>query len=103
MTQSCWLGFPPGVPGLAAPRVRLGRKLPSGMRAHNEQLALKSRPPCAIRRASSTRIATRDRSLAGRLASAVVRRLAVESVGPGAAQAFAEAAIGRDVLLYVHG
>jgi esterase/lipase superfamily enzyme len=48
-----------------------------------------------------------DRSLTGRVASVVTGDWAIASVGPareaGAAQAFAQAALGRDVLLYVHG
>lgn len=48
-----------------------------------------------------------DRSLTGRVASAVSGGWGVASVGEvqqnGAAPAFAQAAIGRDVLLYVHG
>ena len=48
-----------------------------------------------------------DRSLIGRAASVVTGDWAVASVGPvqdsGGAQAFAQAALGRDVLLYVHG
>lgn len=48
-----------------------------------------------------------DRSLTGRVASAVSGDWNVASVGPveeaAPAKAFAEAALGRDVLLYVHG
>ena len=48
-----------------------------------------------------------DRSLAGRVASAVSSGWSVASVGEvqesGAAGAFAQAAVGRDLLLYVHG
>jgi esterase/lipase superfamily enzyme len=48
-----------------------------------------------------------DRSLTGRIASVVSADWAIASVGQvresGAAEAFAQAALGRDVLLYVHG
>jgi esterase/lipase superfamily enzyme len=56
---------------------------------------------------AEARLSGPDRSLMGRVAAAVSGDWAVASVGPareaGAAQAFAEAAMGRDVLLYVHG
>ena len=56
---------------------------------------------------AEARIGTPDRSLVGRLAAVVVSGWSVDSVGPvkseGAARAFADAAMGRDVLLYVHG
>ncbi|HEX8166798.1 MAG TPA: alpha/beta fold hydrolase [Beijerinckiaceae bacterium] len=56
---------------------------------------------------AEARLSPPDRSLMGRVASVVAGDWAVASVGPvreaGAAQAFAEAAMGRDVLLLVHG
>jgi esterase/lipase superfamily enzyme len=56
---------------------------------------------------AEARLSAPDRSLTGRVASIVAGEWGIASVGParqtGAAQAFAEAALGRDVLLYVHG
>jgi esterase/lipase superfamily enzyme len=56
---------------------------------------------------AEARLQAPDRSLIGRVAAVVNGDWSVLSVGPakeaGAAEAFAEAAIGRDVLLYVHG
>ena len=56
---------------------------------------------------AEARIGTPDRSLVGRLAAVVASGWSVDSVGPvkseGAGRAFADAAMGRDVLLYVHG
>jgi esterase/lipase superfamily enzyme len=56
---------------------------------------------------AEVRLTAPDRSLTGRVASVVSGDWSIASVGPfrtsGAAQAFATAAMGRDVLLYVHG
>jgi esterase/lipase superfamily enzyme len=56
---------------------------------------------------AQARLSAPDRSLVGRVAAVVSGDWAVLSVGPvreaGAAEAFAEAAMGRDVLLSVHG
>jgi esterase/lipase superfamily enzyme len=56
---------------------------------------------------AQARMSPPDRSITGRVASVVTGDWNVGSVGPvqrdGAAQAFAQAALGRDVLLYVHG
>jgi esterase/lipase superfamily enzyme len=56
---------------------------------------------------AEARLSPPDRSLTGRVAAIVAGDWSIASVGPaketGAAQAFAQAALGRDVLLYVHG
>ena len=54
------------------------------------------------------RISTPDRSLIGKVSSVVTGEWGIKAVpqvetGAGAANAFAQAAFGRDVLLYVHG
>jgi esterase/lipase superfamily enzyme len=56
---------------------------------------------------AQARMSPPDRSITGRVTSVVTGDWNVASVGPvqreGAAEAFAQAAFGRDVLLYVHG
>jgi esterase/lipase superfamily enzyme len=56
---------------------------------------------------AEARLSAPDRSLTGRVASVVTGDWSVAGLGTlereGAAQAFAQAALGRDVLLYVHG
>jgi esterase/lipase superfamily enzyme len=56
---------------------------------------------------AQARMSPPDSSITGRVTSVVTGDWNVASVGPvqqeGAAQAFAQAAFGRDVLLYVHG
>lgn len=56
---------------------------------------------------TQARLAPPDRSLTGRVASVVTGDWAVTSIGPiaesDAAEAFARAAMGRDVLIYIHG
>lgn len=57
---------------------------------------------------AEARLAGPDRSFVGRVSSAIngdwgVAEVAKLESGSGAAQAFAQAALGRDVLIYVHG
>ncbi|GJD50135.1 hypothetical protein OPKNFCMD_2872 [Methylobacterium crusticola] len=57
---------------------------------------------------AAVRLVAPDRSLVGKVSAVVTGDWRIASVprveaGPGAAAAFAEAALGRDVLLYVHG
>lgn len=57
---------------------------------------------------AEVRLSAPDRSLIGKVSSVVTGDWAVTAVpqvetGPGAAAAFAQAALGRDVLIYVHG
>lgn len=57
---------------------------------------------------AEVRLASPDRSLIGKVSAVVTGDWAVSAVpqvqtGPGAAAAFAEAALGRDLLIYVHG
>jgi esterase/lipase superfamily enzyme len=57
---------------------------------------------------AEVRLSAPDRSLIGKVSSVVTGDWAVTAVpqvetGPGAAGAFAQAALGRDVLIYVHG
>jgi esterase/lipase superfamily enzyme len=57
---------------------------------------------------AEVRLSAPDRSLIGKVSSVITDDWAVTAVpqvetGPGAAGAFAQAALGRDVLIYVHG
>lgn len=57
---------------------------------------------------AEVRLTAPDRSLLGKVSSAISDDWGVASVpkvesGPGAAEAFTQAAFGRDVLIYVHG
>ncbi len=111
-TSGCWIGDALVTGGVAAPGARPSVDKEPVLLVATTRRAIAERPWFGAQRGrgltfAEARLSAPDRSLGGRVASMVTGDwglAAVEKVkSEGAADAFVSAALGRDVLLYVHG
>ncbi|HEX2727207.1 MAG TPA: alpha/beta fold hydrolase [Beijerinckiaceae bacterium] len=113
MTSGCWLTESLVTSGVAAPSARPSLDQDPVLLVATTRRAITERPWFGAQRGrgltfAEARLSPPDRSLTGRVASIVTGDWNLSAIertdnSPNAATAFVNAALGRDVLIYVHG